>query len=198
MKPSDLHLLSDLQLVDRILGGDSQAFRLVVQRTERLVAQIVGKMITRKEDHPDLAQEIYLKAYRSLGGFRFQARLSTWIAQISYNTCFDYLRKKKLVLAGDLLEAQEEEHSIFAGAADEGSIEKMMVQKDRAALLESCMEELPPVQRTLVSLYHQQELSYAEICTITNLPEGTVKNYLFRARRQLQTRLLHLYKKGDL
>jgi RNA polymerase sigma-70 factor (ECF subfamily) len=173
VKPSDLHLLSDLQLVDRILGGDSQAFRLVVQRTERLVAQIVGRMITRKEDHPDLAQ-------------------------ISYNTCFDYLRKKKLVLAGDLLESQEEEHSLSNSTADEGRIEKMMEQKDRAVLLESCMEELPPVQRTLVSLYHQQELSYAEICTITNLPEGTVKNYLFRARRQLQTRLLHLYKKGDL
>lgn len=198
MKQTDLQLLTDSQLIDRILGGDSQAFRIVVQRTERLVAQIVNKMVARKEEHADLAQEIYLKAFRNLAGFRFQARLSTWIAQIGYNTCLDYLRKKKLVLAGDLLENSYETEMTPLLSTNARSIEKIMTQKDQAGILENCLQQLPPIQRTLITLYHQQELSYAEICTITALPEGTVKNYLFRARRQLQTQLLHLYKKEEL
>jgi RNA polymerase sigma-70 factor (ECF subfamily) len=83
-----------------VLSGDKQAFGLIMTNTERLVAQIVFKMISHPEERKDIAQHIYLKVYKKLPGFKFQSKLSTWIAQISYNTCLDHLRKKKLILPG--------------------------------------------------------------------------------------------------
>src|SRR5690348_15612938 len=88
----------DKLLVHRTLGGDARAFGIIVKNTEKLVAQIVYKMIPVEEDRKDLAQDIYLKAYKRLNTFKFQAKLSTWIAQIAYNTCYDWLEKKKYTL----------------------------------------------------------------------------------------------------
>ncbi|UOQ70892.1 RNA polymerase sigma factor [Hymenobacter cellulosilyticus] len=89
---------TDQQLVTQVLGGNTAAFGQIVQRTEGLVTQMVFKMIRHPADRPDIAQEVYLKAYKNLAGFKFQAKLSTWIGQITYNTCLHYLEKKHLVL----------------------------------------------------------------------------------------------------
>ena len=95
---------ADKYLVDRVLSGDTPAFAAIIKNTEALVAQIVCKMISSPDDRKDLAQDIYLKAFKNLAGFKFQSKLSTWIAQIAYNTCFDHLRKKKLVFPDDIAE----------------------------------------------------------------------------------------------
>jgi RNA polymerase sigma factor (sigma-70 family) len=178
---------TDKYLVAKVLGGDTQAFGSIIHHTEGLVAQIVYKMIANAEDRKDLAQEIYLKAFHKLSGFKFEAKLSTWIGQIAYNTCLTFLEKKKLILPGDLPEGKgvgEELQSIH--------------QKEISILLRTETDKLPPVYRTLISLYHQQELSYDEIARITALPEGTVKSYLFRARKMLKESLLVNYKKEEL
>lgn len=196
--------LTDKQLVEKVLSGDTNAFSVIIKDTEALVAQIVFKMTSIAEDRKDIVQDIYLKAYKNLGSFRFSSRLSTWIAQIAYNTCTDYIRKKKLVLADNLY--GEEDYSeagfeITQGKVFNGEAVKTgnsIFQKELSAILKNELEKLSPVFRTLMSLYHNEELSYGEIAQITQLPEGTVKSYLFRARKTLRDNLLRNYKRDEL
>lgn len=198
------NILSDNQLVEQVLGGNNSAFANIVQQTEGLVAQIVFKMIPNPEDRKDIAQDIYLKAFHHLKGFKFQARLSTWIGQIAYNTCLNYLEKRKLVLPDNTAEDQDAHDTALELLSTttlqtlRNDAEQTLAQKERAAILQKAIHRLSPIHKTLISLYHQEELSYAEIGQITTLPEGTVKNYLFRARKALKDDLLLHYKKEEL
>ncbi|MBJ6145369.1 RNA polymerase sigma factor [Hymenobacter sp. BT559] len=193
---------TDQQLVAQVLGGNTAAFGQVVQRTEGLVTQLIFKMIRHPADRPDLAQEVYLKVFKNLAGFKFQAKLSTWVGQVTYNTCLHYLEKKQLVLldpaeaAPD--DATEEGRRALPTATSDDDPETALFDQDLAGILSAAIEQLPPLYRTLISLYHQQELSYEEIAQITSLPDGTVKNYLFRARKQLKQHLLARYHRHDL
>ena len=196
--------VTDQQLVVQVLGGTTAAFGQIVQRTEGLVTQMVFKMIRYPADRPDIAQEVYLKVFKNLAGFKFQAKLSTWVGQITYNTCLHYLEKKQLVLV-DLSE-QKPDDSSDEGRSPPLSLvigpdydpEIVLFDQDLANILSAAIEQLPPLYRTLIALYHQQELSYEEIAQITSLPDGTVKNYLFRARKLLKQYLLASYQRDDL
>jgi len=195
--------LTDKQLDEKVLNGDTSSFATIIKNTEPLVAQIVFKMVDNIEDRRDLAQDIYLKAYKNLPGFRFGSKLSTWIAQVSYNTCLDYLRKKKLVL-------QDTDHDHYDGEEDipgitnkhsaelNGDADKDIFRKELSGILRAEIDRLPVMYKTLIMLYHNEEMSYDEIAQITKLPEGTLKNYLFRARKALKNSLLQHYKKEDL
>jgi len=198
MSPPPVSSPTDQQLVERVLRGDPAAFGHIVRRTEGLVAQLVFKMIRHPADRPDLAQEVYLKAYKNLAGFKFQAKLSTWIGQIAYNTCLHYLEKKQLVLLDDLCPEEANAPADHAAPPAPDTPESLFVDQQRTAILHAEIDRLPPLFRTLVALYHQQELSYAEIAQITALPEGTIKSYLFRARRTLQQQVLARYYRDDL
>ena len=194
--------VTDQQLVAQVLGGHTAAFGQIVQRTEALVTQMVFKMIRHPADRPDIAQEVYLKAFKNLAGFKFQAKLSTWIGQITYNTCLHYLEKKQLVLLDPAEPSAAAEESRRAppalAAGPDSDPEAALFGHDLAGILGTAIEQLPPLYRTLIALYHQQELSYEEIAQITSLPDGTVKNYLFRARKQLKQQLLARYQREDL
>ncbi len=195
---------TDQQLVAQVLGGNTAAFGHLVQRTEGLVTQMVFKMIRHPADRPDVAQDVYLKVFKNLAGFKFQAKLSTWVGQITYNTCLHYLEKKQLVLV-DPAEPEPDNPSeegrrappALAAGADYDP-ETALFGQDLAGILGTAIEQLPPLYRTLISLYHQQELSYEEIAQMTFLPDGTVKNYLFRARHLLKQQLLARYRRDDL
>jgi RNA polymerase sigma-70 factor (ECF subfamily) len=194
-------LPDDKHLVHSTLRGDARAFGTIVKNTEKLVAQIVYKMIPIEEDRKDLAQDIYLKAYKRLASFRFEAKLSTWIAQIAYNTCYDWLEKKKFTLVNTNEETgdpEEEMLDILNARANRIVTQDGMVKKDVSAILNEQMDKLSPVFKMIITLYHNEELSYEEIGQIMNLPEGTVKSYLFRARKKLKENLLLTYKKEDL
>lgn len=195
---------AERQLVDQVLRGNTNDFGEVIRGTEPLVAQIVFKFISNPEDRKDIVQDIYLKAFHKLDSFRFQSKLSTWIAQIAYNTCISWLEKKKLYFPGDpdhgddrddqLLDVMHFRHS--GDLISEAEIPVM--QKERAAILKEEIGNLSPVFQTLITLYHQEEMSYSEMAVISGLPEGTVKSYLFRARKMLKDNLLMKYKKEAL
>lgn len=191
---------SDRQLVETVLSGNHAAFGTIIKNTESLVAQMVSKLINNVEDRRDIAQEVYLKAYANLRGFRFQSKLSTWIAQIAYNTCISHLEKKKLVLTGDFSDSEQEVQSEDRKLthAREFETETLLLQKEQAAILTTEIDKLPPLFKTLIVLFHNEQLSYEEIADITGLPAGTLKSYLFRARKLLKTNLLARYKKEDL
>lgn len=201
-KNNDNH--TDQQLAAKVLQGDTAAFAHIIHNTEALVAQIVFKMISNPEDRKDIAQDIYLKAFKNLAGFRFQSKLSTWIAQIAYNTSLNYLEKKKLILVnswGDENATQDEAYETTIHHPDayvQLKTTDTITQKEVATILQSEINLLTPIHKTLVTLYHAEEMSYAELSQVTGLPEGTVKSYLFRARKKLHDALLSKYKKEDL
>ena len=169
--------------------------------TEGLVAQIVCKLISNEEDRKDIVQDIYLKVFHHLKGFRFQSKLSTWVAQIAYNTCSSQLQKRRLlvhVLPDFDMDGEGpgsgRQHTVRAAEETDGFI----LKKELAGILQAEIGQLPPLYQTLVSLYHQEELTYQEMAQITGLPEGTVKSYLFRARKMLKEKLLSKYKTEKL
>lgn len=185
---------TDRQLVNRILGGDTRAFELIIKNTEGLVTQIVCRMINRIEDRKDIMQDVYLKTYNSLKNFKFNAKLSTWIGQIACNTCLNYYEKKKLVLPGEL----QDDENYTGNELHEIEAEMILTKKALSTILAAEIEKLSTLHKLLIVLYHQEELSYTTIAQVTNLPEGTVKNYLFRARKKLKENILSKYKKEEL
>jgi RNA polymerase sigma factor (sigma-70 family) len=195
---------TDKYLVGRVLGGNTNAFSAIIKNTEGLVTQIIFKMIKRTEDRKDIAQDIYLKAFKNLSGFRYQSKLSTWIAQIAYHTCLSYLEKKKEILFEQPRGFRKHSEDSPDPAGGEyflslfNQTEQDIFQRELNEILKSEIERLSPVYQTLIALYHNEELSYEEIALVTQLPEGTVKNYLFRARKSLKDSLLRKYKKNEL
>lgn len=204
MSENQKNIQTDQYLIDKVLGGDTNAFAVIIKNTEGLVAQIIFKMINRAEDRKDIAQDVYLKAFKSLPGFRYQSKLSTWIGQISYHTCLSYLEKKKLVLTDhwyDNSEPDEDSNELSGGKSllsYTNQTEKDIFQRELTEILREEIDLLSPLHKTLITLYHNEELSYDEIAQITQLPEGTVKSYLFRARKSLRDKLLSKYKKEEL
>ena len=191
----------DKTLVKKALEGNSMAFKTIIINTQGLVIQIIYKMVKNPEDREDLAQEVYLKVYNKLASFKFNSKLSTWIATITYNTCLNFLAKKKIPILNIIDKEGKEswdqiDNKIISGTNNE--IESYMFKKESSQVLALEIEKLPPLYKTIITLYHNKELSYKEIGTITNLPEGTLKNYLYRARKQLKDSLLLNYKKEDL
>ena len=189
-------------MVDKVLRGDTKVFEIIIKNTKGLVAQIVFKMVYNPEDRKDLAQDVFLKAFKDLSGFRFQSKLSTWIGQITYNTCLNYLEKKKLVLINDdENDTHEESLETINKTINRDLVnvtESLILKKELSEILKCEIEMLSPIYKTLITLYHNEELTYEEIAQITKLPEGTVKNYLFRARKVLKERLLLKHKKEEL
>ena len=193
---------ADKHLVDRVLRGDTRAFGIIIKNTENLVAQIVFKFISVAEDRKDLAQDIYMKAFHNLAGFKFQSKLSTWIAQIAYNSCLSWIEKKKLVLPGNLHEDEEMYETTDARVYNHLEIgrhsENKLFQKELSVILRKEIEGLPIIYQTLITLFHHECMSYAELSQITGMPEGTVKSSLFRARKMLKENLLSKYQKEAL
>lgn len=197
-------ILSEKRLVDKILSGDRHAFTFLLKNTEGLVSNMIFKMIHVPGDRKDLAQDVYLKAFNNISRFNFQSKLSTWIGQITYNTCLHYLEKKKVILLEDYGSSNERDSdkndnelsNVPALSLEE--TEQLFYRKELSSILNTAIDQLSPIYKTLISLYHQEELSYKEIAEITSLPDGTIQNYLFRARKALKTNILLKYQKEDL
>ncbi len=152
-------------------------------------------MVSNESDREDVCQDVFVKVYQNLSKFQFEAKLSTWIARIAYNTCINYLKKKKVPLFEDHL---KEEISIEETITDTSAPDDFAVEEDLSARLKYEINKLPPQFRAIISLYHLDEMRYTEIAEIMDLPEGTVKSYLFRARKLLKERLMSKYRQEEL
>lgn len=182
-------------LIRRILAGQREAFRTIIEEHQRLVSHIVFRMVSNKFDREDLCQDVFIKVYMNLSSFQFGSKLSSWIAKIAYNTCIDFLKKHKNHLSRVIpfentsLESLPEGNPPPDGFTHRGEI-RLGLQRE--------IENMPPNFRAILTLYHLEDMSYAQISEIMQLPEGTVKSYLFRARRLLRRRLISKYQKESL
>ena len=176
---------NDAALIHRIRGGDERAFETLISRYQRLVAHMVCRLVDNPEERRDLCQDVFLKVYQALPSFRLDCKLSTWIAKIAYRTALNALEKKRATLYEDHSGGRDLDH--LTGPASDP--EFLYLETDRRRQLERAIGLLDDKYRIPLTLYHLEEMSYAEIGEIVNLPEGTVKSHLFRARQQLKTLL---------
>jgi RNA polymerase sigma-70 factor, ECF subfamily len=186
-------MTEDRALVSRIMKGDQQAFRLLIKQNERLVAHMVGRLIDRDEDREELCQDVFLKVYEKIGEFNFHSKLSTWIATIAYRHGVNFLRKKKI----DLRDIREEV-SFTSHFISEDDPEVTLADQDIDALLMKLINQLPAQYKAVLALYHVDGMNYSEIGEATGMPEGTVKNYLFRARNLLKEKVKKYLGKEEL
>ena len=160
------------------------AFRHLIKQNERLVAHMIGRLIDHREDREELCQDVFLRVYEKLGEFSFQSKLSTWIATIAYRHGVNHLRKKKIETS-DI----PEEESFTAHFISDNDIEEELADREMDSMILQWIHQLPVHYKTVLTLYHVDSMNYQEIENITGMPEGTVKNYLFRGRHLLKEKV---------
>lgn len=189
---TNLEVLEDRELVAAILAGEQERFAELVQRYERRLINYVYRMIRNYEDAHDLAQEIFIKVYMALDRYDPKYQFSTWIFRIAQNAAIDQIRKKTLpeesLTKEDRQEGGERQMQI---EADVVSPYRAVFNVEMADAIEKAVHDLPEDYRDLIELRHFAELSYDEIAEVKQLPLGTVKNKLFRARNMLKETLEH-------
>lgn len=181
------------ELIRRILDGNIDQFSHIIDQYERLVGHIVHRMVSNSADREEITQDIFIRVYTNLKKFRHDAKLSTWIAKIAYNRCINHLRQSKLEPdpmreATDPPAISREVSSGWSENPPERP-DQLVEQDEVQALLQKQIARLPEIYRTIITLYHLEEMKYSEIAEVMDIPVGTVKSYLFRARRTLRDAL---------
>jgi RNA polymerase sigma factor (sigma-70 family) len=186
-------MTDDRALVARVLNGDKQAFVLLIRQHERLVAHMIGRLVRNVEDREEIGQDVFLKVHEKLKEFNFRSKLSTWIATIAYRQAINNLRKQKVNFS-DI----PDDDAFSASFIEVSNPETVTEEKDMDAFVHKLMDQLPAQYKVILTLYHVEGMSYPEICDVTNLPEGTVKNYLFRARNLMKEKVKKYLAKEEL
>lgn len=171
---------ADEELVAQARNGEAEAFRILVERYQGRAYSIAFGMVGDREDAMEVVQEAFLKAFRTLGGFRGESSFYTWLYRILVNLAIDLRRKVRPVQ----LEAPERLGDPRASDPAEEAH-----RRELRAAISAAIETLPPEQQAVIVLREIQGLSYAEIAEVEQVPIGTVMSRLFYARRKLQVAL---------
>jgi RNA polymerase sigma-70 factor (ECF subfamily) len=175
----------DSVLITRHLAGDSSAFDEIVTRYERRVWAICLRMTGDVEDARDASQDAFITAFRSLGSFRGDAQLGTWLHRVAVNASLDVIRRRTRRRTEALDENLEQ-------ASDEPGPDEAAERASRAAEVHRALARLAPDHRTVIVLHDLQGLQYPEVAEVLDVPVGTVKSRLHRARLELARLLGHL------
>src|ERR671919_343747 len=179
-------------LIQRCLQGDQHAWDLIVRQYWRKVFNVAYKFVGKHDEAEDLAQDIFLKIFRSLDSFDRRANFQTWLISVSRNLCIDHyrsVRKERETMNRDIDPAD------LSPVSTTRSPHAALEQRDRVELLRLALGKLAPTLRTAVMLRDIQELSYQEIADRLRLPEGTVKSRINRGRLELARQLKRLQDK---
>jgi len=189
---SELLDSNDLQLIERALNGDQQAFKEILDRYRGPVFSVIVKMVRNKEEAEDLAQEAFIKAFNSLSSFNAQYAFSTWLYKIAINNCIDHFRKKKLKVCSLDKPMTAKDGDIKREFPDVNlTADRDLLDTEKNKIIQDAIEELPEKYRMSIVYRHQEEKSYEEIAELMDIPLGTVKARIFRAREMLKKKLKH-------
>ena len=175
-------LEEDRALVAAVQAGNAGAFEQLVRQYQGLCWHVVQRMVRHPEDARELCQESFLRVHQCLHQWRGDSPLSGWIGQVAYSMAKRHLERKRILIAESPVEGPPLAESVADAFDLEGSVGDAQVD----AGLHAAIESLPPLQRTLLTLYHLEELPIGEISRITDLPENTIKSHLFRSRKRLR------------
>ncbi len=187
-------MAEEKNLIYRILGEEKNAFAELIEQYKKLVFHIVFRIVKDEEEREDVCQDVFIKVYQGLKGFKGDCKLSSWVGKIAYNTSLNHIGKRHDDLWEDMGNREVFLESINGNGHHPDYI---ATQSNYGKILRSEISRLPEQQKIIVSLYHFDDLSYKEISDITGLPDGTVKSYLFRARQTLKERLEKKYKSEE-
>lgn len=179
--------LSDIELIDQTLAGNQAAYADLVKRHQRFVFTLALRFAKNREDAEEIAQDCFIKAYRSLSAFQRQSKFSTWLYSIVYTTAMTFLRKKRV----DTDSIDDENTYIqlenSSSAHDINSAEN----KSRSYYLNHAITQLMPDDAAIITLFYMGEQSLDEIGKTLGVEPNTVKVKLFRARQRLKEKLEH-------
>ncbi len=193
---------TDKELVRLCRRGDERAARELVHRFERPVFSLVYRMVRDRELAEDLSQEVFVRTFNNLDRYDRSYRFSSWLFKIAYNLTVDHLRRRELPTisvhgAPDAMTAERQEATLLSLAADEEAPDDRLVAKELAGELEVAIAALREDYRTAILLRHVEGRPYEEISEIMGIPLGTVKTYIFRARRELRAALSDSYGESE-
>jgi RNA polymerase sigma-70 factor (ECF subfamily) len=181
--PADC-LDADRKLVDAILSRQPGAFEQLVREYQGLCWRVVDRMVRHPDDTRELCQEAFLRIHQTLHQYRGESALKSWVAQVAYSIAKRHLERRRIPLVENTV--SNDGTALIDRVGDGIDLEALTSEQDINAHLHAAIDALPPVQRTLLTLYHLEEISIAEIATLTDLAEGTIKSHLFRSRKRLR------------
>ena len=194
---TDYAELDDRKLAALAAGGREAAFREILRRYERPVFSLVYRMVRDRTLAEDLAQEAFVRAFNAISSYKSSYKFSNWILKIANNHTIDYLRKKKLdtvSIDGSPHATSEEEmgRSRLVIASEDETPQEYVENRELGGQIEAAIGTLRDEYRTAILLRHVEGYAYDEIAEIMEVPLGTVKTYIHRARGELKERLGHL------
>jgi RNA polymerase sigma factor (sigma-70 family) len=180
----------DFSNVRAVLSGDKSAFKPLQKKYRRIISSLIRRMIRNEDDVQDLTQETFIKAYNALDTFQFGYAFSSWIYRIASNTCIDFLRKKRFpTISLSQPISGDDEDMVFEIEDNTYVPDIEYINKERRKAIFEAIEKLPENYKEIIKLRHEEDLDYNEIAVKMNIPLGTVKAHLFRARQLLLSTL---------
>lgn len=177
--------LTDTEVISKVLQGEQALFAQLVERYRNYVFTLVLRFTDNREDAEEIAQDIFVKAYRSLADFRGGSKFSTWLYTIVRNTCISFLRKKKI----DVVSIDNENALIQLENRESGFKANTIEKKSRHAMVNEAIRLLSPDDHQVITLFYMGEQSLEEIGKIMGLDPNTVKVKLHRARHRLKEKM---------
>lgn len=176
---------SDEEIINSILKGDQSAFAHLVERYKNYVFTLTMRFTESREDAEEIAQDVFVKAYRSLADFRGDSKFSTWLFTITRTTCLSFLRKKKL----DIQSLDTERTSLQLENRESAFHANQVEQKSRHAMLNKAISMLSPDDTQVLTLFYKGDQTLEEIGKIMHMEPNTVKVKLHRARQRLKDKM---------
>ena len=182
--------VSEKKIIEKVLGGDVNAFEDLVLKYEKTVYNLALRMVGDRDDASDMTQEAFIKAYGSLSSFRGDSKFSVWIYRITTNVCLDFLRSKSRKQQVSLTVSDDDEDAQLDIPDPKADPEQQLIKKISMQSVEEGLKTLPDKQRQILVMRELGGMSYAEIGKALSIEEGTVKSRIFRARKRLCTFLI--------
>jgi len=181
---------NDKALIESALGGDQGAYKKLMDRHQRAIFHIVFKIVRDKETSADLVQETFMKAFASLQSYRAEYKFSTWLYRIGANCAIDHLRKQRIRTLSLDAPTETSDGQIEIEVPDEShNPERDLLNNERRVSIDDAIDSLPQKYRLVIVYRHKDNKSYEEIAEALDIPIGTVKARIFRARELLKKKL---------
>lgn len=181
--------VSDEELVERSIAGDTDSFNQLVLRWERPIYALAYRQIGREEDARDVVQDAFLRAFRALPGFKGQAKFSSWLYRITLNLCRDWLRRQRRAPFVPTPEGVDDVADLATPDTDAESIEDVVTRKNLSQHVARAMRLLPEEQRSAILLKEYHGLTFQEIAELQGCPLSTVKTRLYQGLTVLRREL---------
>lgn len=186
--------VSDEELVERSLAGGGDAFAALYERHRERVFRIAYRLVRNQADALDLCQDVFVKAFDALPTFKGQAKFSTWLTRVAWNTCVDHLRQAKVRQAGELDEGAVSSDLRVPERGGPSSPSEGLEREELAVAIDAALAQLSPEHRQVFLLHAAEGLKYEEIAEVAGCPMGTVMSRLHYARKRLRSLLSWLAK----